>query len=184
VQPIYECALHKLAMPALSTLNEQFMDKYISSGDALPAHNDFPGWAVFWFLFGLTVIPVWPDTKIPAARWEDWLTGLSLARIRAYWGQFPTHHIGHIVGENYIVFDADTPETLATLVAAEKLHGMESQLVIGTTRGEHHYYRRDTTLQQLVKTDFPNGLDVLSGRKMVVLPPSTGKTLIKLGGEQ
>ncbi len=157
------------------------MDKHFFSGEAFPAPNDFPGWAVFWFLFGLMVIPVLPDTKIPAVRWDDWLKVLSLVHIRAYWRQFPTHHIGHIVGENYIVFDADTPEALATLVAAEKLHGMESQLVVGTSRGEHHYYRRDTSSQPLFKTDFPKGLDVLSGRKMVVLPPSTGKTLIKMG---
>ena len=160
------------------------MDKHISSVDALPALNDFLGWAVFWFLFGLMVIPVSPDTKTPAVRWDDWLNGLSVARIRAYWRQFPSHHIGHIVGDNYIVFDADTQEALATLVAAEKLHGMESQLVVGTSRGEHHYYCRDTSSQQMVKTDFPKGLDVLSGRKMVVLPPSTCKTLIKMGGAQ
>lgn len=69
--------------------------------------------ALQWFLFGLDVIPVVPGTKKPAVKWDWWRARLSPTSIRAYWSRHPDHEVGFIVGDYYIVFDADSPKQLS-----------------------------------------------------------------------
>ena len=135
-----------------------------------------------WFGFGLQVIPLLPGTKKTATKWSHWLNGLSQWRIVKYWSRYPTHEVGFIVGANVIVLDADAPESLAALVAIEKKFGITPNLVIQTRRGQHHYFR--LALGAFAKNDshgtadHPERLDVKVKRSMVVLPPSTGKSIL------
>ena len=144
--------------------------------------------ALFWFGFGFHVIPIVPGTKRPATKWDPWLHDLSGAKISAYWRQHPAHEVGFIVGAGYIVFDADSRQSVAALQAMEQQFGVEPMLVVQTKRGEHHYYRRDAgTMATTVafSTDaFPDRVDVKTGRTIVILPPSTGKVIVKMGVTQ
>ena len=98
--------------------------------------------ALFWFKYGLKVIPIIPDTKQTAVKWNKWLNGLSLKKIAEYWKKHPNHEVGFIVSEDIIVFDADSPESIVALAELEARFGVKPMLVVKTAKGEHHYYRR------------------------------------------
>jgi len=140
--------------------------------------------AMFWCGYGFNVIPLVPGTKKPAVQWDPWLDGLDTQKILDYWAKNPSHELGFIVGEGIIVFDADTPESLVALLEIEARFGMASKLVVKTKKGEHHYFRR--AAGTIAKSDshstemYPNRLDIKTGRALVVLPPSTGKSTITL----
>lgn len=55
-------------------------------------------------------------------------------------------------------------------------------MIVKTRKGEHHYYRLAPgtfARSAAFSTDrFPAGIDVKTGRAMVVLPPSTGKEIL------
>jgi hypothetical protein len=137
--------------------------------------------ALYWFKFGLDVIPIIPYTKLPAVQWDPWLGGLSLEKILDYWSRHPDHEIGFIVGDNLIIFDADSPDAIAALVALERKFEVTPSLVVKTTKGEHHYFRRASGTH--AKSDshstdkHPERIDIKTGRALVILPPSTGKTI-------
>ena len=152
---------------------------------AAPSFASFRDGALFWHGFGLDVIPIRPGSKATAVPWDPWVARLSPGSIKSHWRQHPDHEVGFIVGDRIIVFDADSPEALSALHAAEVRCGIEPLLVVGTRRGEHHYYRRDADISAAPSLrDLPPKLDVKTGRAMVVLPPSTGKTIIKLGASK
>ena len=150
----------------------------ISANDPLASYREA---ALHWFRFGFMVIPVAPSTKIPALKWEPWLAGLSSATIERHWVEHPTHEVGFIVGENIIVFDCDRPASLASLNSIESQCDMRPNMVVKTTKGSHHFYRRASGT--FAKADVhsselhPERIDVLTGPRLVLLPPSTGKTL-------
>lgn len=48
-------------------------------------------------------------------KWDDWLENLTTEKINSHWAKNPDHEVGFIVGNDYIVFDADSPESLAKL---------------------------------------------------------------------
>lgn len=135
--------------------------------------------ALRWFEFGLNVIPIVSGAKATVVKWDPWLQDLSKAKIANHWSRNPSHDLGFIVGDEIIVFDADSPKSIAALSALEQKFGIESNFVVKTSKGEHHYYRRGK--DTLAKSDshstknFPERLDVKTGRAMVVLPPSAGK---------
>lgn len=143
--------------------------------------------ANYWFDFGFCVIPVLPGTKQPAVKWDGWLKDLSRASINRYWRQYPGHEIGFIVGDSYVVFDADSAKAVTMLEQAEAQHGVEPLLIVKTRRGAHHYYRNN--LDVCGRTAFKivgdpeDRIDIKTGRTMVILPPSTGKVLVKMGGD-
>lgn len=142
--------------------------------------------ALYWFAFGFQVIPILPGKKRPAVKWDKWLQGLSVDQITEYWRRNRDHEVGFIVGEDIVVFDADSAPALEALKATEARLRIDPLLVVQTTRGEHHYYRLDPSLKgarigrHLDAT--PAKLDIKTGRTVVVLPPSTGKTIKRLGG--
>lgn len=137
--------------------------------------------ALEWFQFGFEVIPIKPEEKVTVLYWDPWLENLSEEKISAHWDKHPDHEVGFIVGEDLIVFDADSPEAIASLTMLEWEHGVTPNMVVKTKRGEHHYFRKASGV--FAKTsghgDEHSGqkIDVKTGRTMVVLPPSTGKSL-------
>lgn|GEM_PF-569972 len=144
--------------------------------------NIFSEAAKRWFTFGFQVIPIVPTQKITALKWDPWLTGLNVEKIAGHWGNNPGHEIGFIVGDDYLVLDADSPEAIEALIAIEKKLMVSSSLVVKTRRGQHHYYRRAEGT--FAKSDshsteeHPERIDVKTGRSLVILPPSTGKTIL------
>jgi len=146
----------------------------------------FPKWisnhaaALFWFDYGLQVIPIVPGTKVTAVKWDQWLVDLCREKIKEYWEKHPNHELGFIVGDDMIVLDADSLESMEALMKIEAIYSLIPKLVIKTTKGRHHYYRR--AKGTIAKSDshstekYPNRLDAKTGRAMVVLVPSTGKS--------
>lgn len=137
--------------------------------------------ALFWFAYGLKVIPILTGTKKATLSWDPWLENLSEAKIRAQWGRYPEHELGFIVGDDLIVFDADSPEAIAALDAIEKKHDVVPLLVVKTSKGVHHY--NQLPKDAFAKSDshdskkHPARIDVKTGRNQIILPPSTGKTI-------
>ncbi len=138
--------------------------------------------ALTWYRFGFQVIPIGPGSKVTSVKWDPWLDGLSEEKIAKYWADHPDHEVGFIVGDDLIVFDADTPKAIKSIDLIERSHGAPPLLTVKTSRGEHHYFRRAEGTY--AKSDshsteeHPGRLDVKTGRAMVILPPSTGKSTI------
>ncbi|PLX92373.1 MAG: hypothetical protein C0621_09590 [Desulfuromonas sp.] len=135
---------------------------------------------VSWFNFGLKVIPVARGGKKPVTKWDPWLADLSESSIREHWQSNPSHEVGFIVGDDLIVFDADTQEAVDALRRIETEYETLPNLVVSTTKGEHHYFRRPANVFAM-STGHGEGpeqkIDIKTGRTMVVLPPSTGKDI-------
>lgn len=135
-----------------------------------------------WFDFGFQVIPIVRGEKRPAAQWDPWLEALSHPAIEDYWRKNPGDDLGFIVGDDLIVFDADTSAAVAALEAIEEQHGATALLVVQTKRGVHHYFRRApgtvAKSDSHSTTDHPERIDVKTGRALVTLPPSTDKRVL------
>lgn len=135
--------------------------------------------APYWFDFGLRVIPIVPHSKRPPVTWDTWINGLSHAKIGQHWSRFPDHEIGFIVGDEIIVFDADSQESIEALNALERKFYAAPKIVVKTSKGEHHYFSRAEGTY--AKSDshstekYPDRIDVKTGRSIIILPPSTGK---------
>jgi hypothetical protein len=129
--------------------------------------------------------PPKPDYLSAAHDWfrlGPWLKDLSELKIYRYWKKHPNHELGFIVGPDLIVFDADTPQSLARLCEIERTFGVSPALSVKTRRGEHHYFKLSEGT--LAKSDshssekHPDRIDVKTGRALIVLPPSGGKEVI------
>ena len=164
---------------SISCINPaQIRINQVSSGQALSACGQS---ALDFLDFGFKVIPIIPVAKQTAVKWDAWLDGLSSAKVNTYWSAHPEHEVGFIVGDNIIVFDADSPESIVALAMLEQSFDLTPNMVVKTAKGEHHYFKRAEGT--FAKSDshstqeHPDRLDVKTGRSMVILPPSTGKTL-------
>ena len=137
--------------------------------------------ALFWFKFGLNVIPIMPGTKQTAVKWDPWLKDLSPEKITDYWSRHPDHEVGFITGDDIIVFDADSPEAIVALAQIEEAFDLTPNLTVKTKKGVHHPYRRAkgtfAKSNSHSTEEFPARIDVKTGRAMVILPPSTGKEI-------
>lgn len=141
--------------------------------------------ALFWFRFGLPVIPLHPETKQTTQRWQPWLDQLSEKVITDHWQKHPEHHLGAIVDERWLVLDADNDQQRGHLVEIESALDTEPNMVVSTRKGEHHWFKRAPgtyARQQSFSTEHePECIDIKTGRtrtegrSMVVLPPSAGK---------
>ena len=155
---------------------------YTPSKLLVPPSRSLRQSALDWFNRGYKIIPLIPGTKKPAVKWDEWLRGLSPQKIVDYWLRNPTHELGFIVGDDIIVFDADSPESIAALAKIEKAFDITSNLTVKTTKGVHHHYKR--AKGTVAKSDahctekFPARIDVKTGRALVILPPSTGKFIL------
>jgi len=147
-----------------------------------PPQTDFLAAAASWYDFGFQVVPIGPGSKISAVKWDDWLDGQSQEKIHRYWTSHPDHELGFIVGNDVVVFDADTVECVTALFSLENRFKLEPALVVLTSKGQHHYFKRSSGA--LVKSDshsteqHPDRIDIKTGRALVVLPPSTGKSIV------
>lgn len=168
--------------PIVSAKDIRINKKIASRADS---QNDvsFCEAALFWYRFGFAVIPIIPSTKRPAVKWDGWLKGLSVEKISRYWKEKPQYQIGFIVSDEYIVFDADTPESVSALFKIEEAFSSPPLLSVKTKRGQHHYFRRASGSN--AKSDahstekYPERIDVKTGRSLIILPPSTGKTVVQ-----
>lgn len=137
--------------------------------------------ALLWFSFGFQVIPVVFNTKKTAVKWDSWLENLSVNTIADYWFRNSNAELGVIAGEEIIVFDADSPESIASLIEIETAFGITPNLIVKTKKGVHHYFKRASGT--FAKSDahdtkqYPNRIDVKTGRALIILPPSTGKEI-------
>jgi len=134
-----------------------------------------------WYEFGFRVIPICPGSKKTAVKWDDWLHALSPEKIKTHWNDHPDHELGFIVGNEFVVFDSDTPESTIALSQIEDFFDVTPNLIVQTTKGEHHFFRMATNAyakQDSHSTaDYPSRIDVKTGRSLVILPPSTGKEI-------
>ncbi|MBL4830986.1 MAG: PriCT-2 domain-containing protein [Aliivibrio sp.] len=146
-----------------------------------PQSNTYLNAACKALIFGFKPIPLKPKTKITSCKWDTWLEELSENTISIYWEKEPDHELGIIVGDNMIVYDADTPESLVKLYEIEKIFDIHSNHTVKTKKGEHHYfYRPDgvTAKSNSHSTEqHPDRLDVKTGRALIVRPPSTDKEM-------
>jgi hypothetical protein len=144
--------------------------------------TDFLTAALYWDYYGFDVIPIVPSTKQPAVKWNSWLDNLGPEKMKEYWNKNPEHELAFVVGDDMIVFDADSPEAVAVISQIEARFEIAPRLLIKTNRGEHHYFRR--AVGTIAKSDahnsekYPDRLDIKTGRALVILPPSTGKSVI------
>lgn len=135
-----------------------------------------------WFGFGFNVIPLIPGTKQTAVKWDDWLANLSPETINDYWTKHPDHELGFIIGDDVIVLDADSLQSLAAQAEIEKACDVTPNLTVKTTKGQHHYFK--LAKGTFAKTDshstqeHPERIDIKARRSMVILPPSTGKEVL------
>ena len=140
--------------------------------------------AAAWLGFGFHVIPIVPGSKQSAVRWDPWLDALSLESIARHWAARPDHEVGVIVGDGLFVLDADTPESLQTIVALEQQFGIRALLIHATPKGgQHRFYRRGTGTH--AKPDahdsnaHPDRPDVRTGRSLIILPPALGRSVME-----
>ena len=174
----------KLKVPesSIPPVQEAITGSALSPRNSLPTFSSNVAGALHWHEFGFHSIPTVPTAKRTVVSWDEWLNDLSLKKIGQHWTKNPDHEVGFIVGDEFIVLDADSPESIAALAAIEKAHGATPNMVVKTTKGEHHFFKR--AQGTFAKSDshstkeFPDRLDVKTGRALIILPPSTGKALI------
>jgi len=167
--------------PAISPANLK-----VPSSTSLPAPNnpspDFGAAALYYSRAGFTIIPCYPKSKIPAVTHAEWLSDYSEAAIISYWTQHPNHELALIPGDNIVSLDADSPEGIKALDRLEAESGVKSNFVVNTVKGQHRHYRiakgvyarssNDST------QDHPDRIDVKTGNSPIMLPPSTGKSIV------
>ena len=169
-------------------MNIQLAGQTQHSGNPLRLRDLAPGMAFgeaarALFAAGFPVIPIIPEKKSPAVRWDPWLPDLSAQTIEAHWAQHPDHQLGFIVDERTLVLDADSPESSAAVLRLEAEFGVKSNFTVRTSRGGHHYYRlAEGALARTQAFDTekqPQCIDVKANRSVVVMPPSTNKTIVR-----
>jgi len=131
--------------------------------------------------FGSIPIPLVPATKIPSQPWDFFQTIHIKEKARWHWKNNPLDELGIITGDNLIIYDADTSESLAKLYELEKIFDIHPNHTVLTNKGEHHYFYRPDDLMAKQNSHstklYPDRIDVKTGRSMVVRPPSTGKEM-------
>jgi hypothetical protein len=88
-----------------------------------------------WHKFGLNVIPVSAGTKKTAVKWDPWLAELSEQTLKDHWTLHPNHELGFIVGDDVIVFDGDSTESIAAIADIEKAFDLIPSLIVKTEIG-------------------------------------------------
>lgn len=172
----------KVPPPSADPVHASTTGSAPSPSGTLPTFASNVAGALHWHAFGFKVIPTVPTAKRTAVHWDEYLKDLSPQKITKHWSIHPEHELGFIVGDEFIVFDADSAESIAALVTLEKAHNVIPNMISKTTKGEHHFFKR--AKETFAKSDshstkeYPDRLDVKTGRALIILPPSTGKNLV------
>lgn len=129
--------------------------------------------ALQWYEFGLSVIPLSPDSKRTSVTWDTWLEGLTEELVVEFWTRYPDHMVGHILGPDLLMLDADSPQSLAVLHQIEASLDATPRLVCQTSKGEHHYFKRAPGTYAhncgFTTETSPDKIDVRTGRGMAKL---------------
>jgi Primase C terminal 2 (PriCT-2)/Bifunctional DNA primase/polymerase, N-terminal len=162
----------------LSTESEE---KIMTQKNA-PNFNRKVDWALYLAHAGFTVIPVLPDTKTPAAKWEPWESNQTDEQIQSHWKKYPHHDVGIISNSELIVFDADGEQSLKALQSLEEKHALTPACVVKTRKGEHHYFLRPKDVfarQDSHSTKLhPAKIDVKTNRSLIIGPGSVNKEIL------
>lgn len=143
--------------------------------------------ALYWYKFGFNVIPIDPGKKSTAVKWQPWLDNLSDEAIARHWQKYPDHDVGAVIDDSLFVLDADSEQAVDALYRVEKDYGLTPNLIVNTSRGEHHYFKRAanthaymcsfSTKHEPGKIDIRTSRSRTEGRSIVVLPPSGSKSI-------
>lgn len=148
----------------------------------IAAHNHKDG-ALKLHRMGFNVIPLLSDQKRPPCKWSVWEKNQSEKKIIEYWIKHPTHEVGILTNDKFIVFDADTDASLKALYRFEKKFGIKPFLIVKTKKGEHHYFKipNDVMAKQasFSSVNHPECIDMKTGRSLVAAPPSSNKSFIR-----
>jgi hypothetical protein len=137
--------------------------------------------ALYWYDFGYTVLPLVPGEKRTAVGWS-WADTLTRQKVSDHWSAYPEHEVGFIVGPDVLVLDADSPEAVEAIKSIEVEFGIQSNLLVGTSKGFHFAYRPGPGVFARADShstkEYPERIDVKTGRTLVNLPPSGGRRLL------
>lgn len=144
--------------------------------------QSLPEAAQFWYRLGYQLIPIVPTEKRPSVRFEPWLSTLSPESISDHWKTRPSDELAIVCGESIVVFDTDTEESEANLLALEERLSLPPALKVRTKKGVHHYFRVPSGVKGLKAAGFgtssPGKIDVRFGvHSIAVTAPSRDKSI-------
>jgi len=130
---------------------------------------------------GWSVIPIRPDSKRPAIKWQEYQDRIPTEEeVTEWWSRWPNHWLAIVTGalSGVVVVDCDNPEALHAAFDA----GMRSPSRVSTKRGTHLYFihprdgiRRGPRAGVNSRgADWPriDGLDFRGDGSYALLPPS------------
>lgn len=138
---------------------------------------------MFWFRYGLRVIPLIPSTTKIAVTSAQWHTNVSEQAIRNHWSEHPGHEIGCILDGDVLVVETNSDESDYGLRQIEQEHSARPLLIVKTITGYHHYFR--VAGEVCVNTHahdsstYRHKIGVWGRGEMVSLPPSTDTTVYR-----
>ncbi len=137
--------------------------------------------ALYWYDFGYTVLPLVPGEKRTAVGWS-WADDLTRQKVQDYWTSHPDHEVGFLPGDDVLVLDADSPQAYDKILDFQAQFNVKSNLVVGTTKGFHFSFRLAqgvyATPDSHSTKEYPERIDIKTGRTLVNLPPSGGRRLL------
>ena len=146
----------------------------------MPIKNDVVNIALSYQARGFTIIPLLEQEKRSRHKWSEWENGATEQQIISYYQQHPGDSVGCIPGKHLVVYDADTPESLAKLYEIEEACYCHPNLIAKTQKGEHHYFSVPDNVEVRQRSfnskTHPACIDIKTGRCLVQMPPSGGKT--------
>lgn len=126
-------------------------------------------------------MPVMPGQKATRLAHKPWLEKLTDRFVDVDWSSFPNDEIALHCGKGLVVLDADSSESLESLIGLEQKHGLVPAMVVKTKKGVHHYFRQSPELRVKAAghstTNHPERIDVRCGSAYIITAPSTDKVL-------
>ena len=120
---------------------------------------------------GLSVIPVKPNSKIPATKWLEYQLRLpSIDEINEWWGgENPLYNIGIVTGaiSGIVVIDCDSPSAITAFLELYKGDAPR----VRTPRGMHFFFKYEEGMRNSVRVAGYD-LDIRADGGYVVAPPS------------
>lgn len=126
--------------------------------------------ALLWRARGFSVLPVRPDSKIPALKWGEFTTDQTDDRVKAHWTANPDDLVAVVAGDCFIV-DCDDKEAEERYQGVIALLGPAPFCTMKTRRGHHYYYRLPEGFPRVAsRGDSTDGyIDIKTGKSYVVV---------------